>query len=80
MCGGDGKVIDFVGTCCNGALDASGLCCAQPNHVDDFGVCGGNSTSGNILLDLNVVTSLGSGGCLVWLLCSDYAMFIAVLM
>ena len=64
VCGGDGVVVDFTGNCCNGALDASGLCCVQPHIVDDFGVCAGNSSTGVIVLDLNMLSSSVSGeGC-----------------
>ena len=57
-------VVDFTGNCCNGALDASGLCCVQPHIVDDFGVCAGNSSTGVIVLDLNMLSSSVSGeGC-----------------
>ncbi|KAA6429297.1 MAG: type 1 repeat-containing [Trebouxia sp. A1-2] len=61
VCGGNGLIIDFTGTCCNGALDASGLCCALPHVVDDFGVCAGNSSTGVIVLDLNVLSSNVTG-------------------
>ncbi len=61
VCGGTGLTIDFTGTCCNGALDASGLCCASPHVVDDFGVCAGNSSTGVIVLDLNVLSSNVTG-------------------
>lgn len=61
VCGGDGMVVDFTGNCCNGALDASGLCCAQPHVVDDFGVCAGNSSTGVIVLDLNVLSAAVAG-------------------
>ena len=57
VCGGSGLTIDFTGTCCKGALDASGLCCASPHVVDDFGVCAGNSSTGVIVLDLNVLST-----------------------
>ncbi|DBA94822.1 TPA: A disintegrin and metalloproteinase with thrombospondin motifs [Trebouxia sp. C0004] len=61
VCGGNGLTVDFTGTCCNGALDASGLCCALPHAVDDFGVCAGNSSTGVIVLDLNVLSSNVTG-------------------
>ena len=61
VCGGDGVVVDFTGNCCNGALDASGLCCAQPHVVDEFGVCAGNSSTGVIVLDVNMLSSSVSG-------------------
>ena len=62
VCGGNGLSIDFTGTCCNGAIDASGLCCALPHVVDDFGVCAGNSSTGVIALNLNVLSNSVAGG------------------
>lgn len=61
VCGGDGLTMDFTGACCTGAVDASGLCCASPNVVDDFGVCGGNSSTGVILLDMDVLSATVTG-------------------
>ncbi len=61
VCGGNGLTIDFTGTCCNGAVDASGLCCALPHVVDDFGVCAGNSSTGVIVLNLDVLSTTLAG-------------------
>lgn len=61
VCGGNGLSIDFTGTCCNGGIDASGLCCALPHVVDDFGVCAGNSSTGVIVLELDVLSTTLEG-------------------
>lgn len=44
--------MDFLGGCCQGALDAGGLCCPPPLTVDQFGVCGGDSDSGLLQLTM----------------------------
>ena len=54
VCNGTGKIMDIAGGCCAGVLAANGRCCAAPNVLDDFGVCDGGSSSGELVLSLAV--------------------------
>ena len=58
VCAGPSSIVDIVGAGCGGALDAGGRCCTVPSFVDDFGVCNGNSSSGLLVLDINVLTAV----------------------
>jgi hypothetical protein len=61
LCGGNATAVDFTGACCAGSLDAGGRCCPAPAVTDEFGVCGGTSSSGLVVLNLATTTNSTQG-------------------
>ncbi|CAL8467725.1 g7263 [Coccomyxa elongata] len=60
-CGGNATAVDITGACCAGSLDAGGRCCPAPAVLDEFGVCGGRSSSGVLALNLATTTNSTQG-------------------
>eukprot|EP00884_Botryococcus_braunii_P021230 jgi/Botrbrau1/7791/Bobra.0159s0219.1 len=61
VCGGSARTVDFTGACCDGVLDAGGRCCPTPMRLDALGVCGGNSSSGSIIIEASGSSSDATG-------------------
>ena len=45
VCDGNGASVDVFGQCCDGQLDAAGVCCRGNHKIDECGACSGSSST-----------------------------------